>query len=495
MNRQNKLRSRLVVGICLLSTLIAGPALADKNDAKPFDLRRGFADIAEQVTPAVVFIEVESTVKLGGTELRFNNPFEGLDSDLLDRLFGGRLRVPQQREFRRSGAGSGFIISEDGYILTNNHVVNGADKIRVKLRDGTSYDAELIGTDEQTEVAVIRIQGKGLPVLPLGDAEKLRVGDWVIAIGNPYGLSETLTVGVVSAKGRSGMRITDYEDFIQTDAAINPGNSGGPLLNVDGEVVGINTAIFSRSGGSMGIGFAVPINMAVAIKDQLIAEGRVDRGYLGVMLNPQEVDDDMAQSFGLPKRGGALIAEVQPESPAARAGLKDGDVITTVDGKPVNGNAMLRNTIAMVKPGTKVNLQLYRDGKAVNKTVEVGRLADAAGLAAAAGSSVKKAADLSLNETLLRKWGFALAPLSRDEAQALGLNEQTGLRVTQIRENSPAARRGLEVDSVVLSVNRREVESLTALGKVLGGDDIDGILLRVRLPAGHVVYMVLRAEE
>ncbi len=494
MNRDRKLRFQLILG--LLAVMMTGMVWADKkSDDRPFDLRRGFADIAERATPAVVFIEVESTVKLGGAPLRFNNPFEGLDNELLDRLFGGRLRTPQQREFKRSGAGSGFIISEDGYILTNNHVVNGADRIRVKLRDGTSYDAELIGTDEQTEVAVIRIKGKNLPVLPLGDAEKLRVGDWVVAIGNPYGLSETLTVGVVSAKGRSGMRITDYEDFIQTDAAINPGNSGGPLLNIDGEVIGINTAIFSRSGGSMGIGFAVPINMAIGIKDQLISEGRVDRGYLGVMLNPQEIDEDMARSFGLPERKGALIAEVQPDSPAARAGLKEGDVIVAVDDKPMAGNAMLRNTIAMVKPGTKVNLQLYRDGKLMKIAVKVGRLADAPGQAASSGSPGRKSDDSSLNEMLLRKWGLALAPLSRDEAREMGLGEQTGMRVTQVRENSPAERRGVVVDSVVLSINRREVESLAGVRKVLGKEDVDGILLRLRLPNGHTVYTVLRAED
>jgi len=266
---------------------------------------QAIAEIVREAMPAVVFVQVEKTVEQRSSFFGGQNPFS--NDPFFQRFFGPQFRQ-RPRKFKQRGQGSGFIMSKDGYILTNNHVVGDADSISVKLADGRKFKAKVIGKDPQSDVAVIKIKASGLPVLPLGNSDALQVGEWVIAIGNPFGLTQTVTVGVVSAKGRSRLGISDYEDYIQTDAAINPGNSGGPLINIHGEAVGINSAIFSRSGGYMGIGFAVPINMAKAVKNQLIKNGKVVRGWLGVVI--QEIDEDLAKSFGLKKTEGVLISEV-----------------------------------------------------------------------------------------------------------------------------------------------------------------------------------------
>jgi serine protease Do len=282
-------------------------------------LSTGFTRVAKRTLPAVVFIQVEKNVERGRGPGEFNNPFDLFNDEFFHRFFGERFHR-QPRQYKQRGLGSGFIVSHDGYILTNHHVVGDAEHIMVKLADGREVKAKLVGTDPKSDVAVIKIKGDDLPVLPLGDSDTLEVGEWVVAIGNPFGLTHTITVGVVSAKGRSGMGIEDYEDFIQTDAAINPGNSGGPLINLQGKVIGINTAIYSRSGGYMGIGFAIPINMVKAIEQQLIASGKVTRGYLGI--NIQDLSEDLANSFGLKTTKGVLVADVVENSPAAKGGLK-----------------------------------------------------------------------------------------------------------------------------------------------------------------------------
>ena len=288
---------------------------------------KAFVNVVKKAKPAVVHIRVEKTTSSplrgqGGEDI-FNHPF-------FDQFFGPQNRQrpdrPQRREHKQRGQGSGFIISKDGFILTNNHVIEDADVIKVSLSDDREFDARLIGSDPQSDVALLKIEDpENLPVIALGDSDALEVGEWVIAIGNPFGLSQTVTVGVVSAKGRSSVGINQYENFIQTDAAINPGNSGGPLINVHGEVVGINTALFSKTGGYMGIGFAIPINMARSIEDQLQKDGKVTRGWLGVVI--QNVDKELAESFGLKEAGGILVSEVQKDSPASKAGIKQGDVI------------------------------------------------------------------------------------------------------------------------------------------------------------------------
>jgi serine protease Do len=288
------------------------------------------------------------------------------------RRYNGIERQNEQilrRNTSRPDGGSGFIISKEGHILTNHHVVGEADKIEVTLKDGREFEAKVIGSDAKSDVALIQIEGaRDLPVLPMGDSESLEIGEWVMAVGNPFGLSNTLTVGVVSAKGRTSVGIADYEDFIQTDAAINPGNSGGPLINMHGEAVGINSAIFSKSDVYTGIGFAIPINMVKTIKKQLIAHGKVERGYLGVGI--QELSKDLIDSFNLDKNSeGVLIAQIYEDSPAQKYGLKRGDVLIQMDGKPVKDVGHFRNMIAMTMPGTDVDLIVIRKGK--QKTVKV----------------------------------------------------------------------------------------------------------------------------
>ena len=386
---------------------------------------RAFSSVARKAIPAVVWINVEKTVQArgyGGTH--GSNPRE-----FYGRSFG---RGTPPMQYKRRGQGSGFIISKDGYILTNNHVVGDADKIMVKLNDGRELQGKLVGSDPKSEVAVIKVDAKDLPLLELGDSSKLEIGEWVIAVGNPFGLAETLTVGVVSAKGRSNLNIAEYEDFIQTDAAINPGNSGGPLLDIDGHVIGINTAIFSQSGGYMGIGFAIPINMAKAIKDQLVAGGKVVRGFLGVKLNRQQVDADMAKSFGLDEAGGVLIAELIKGSPAETAGIEPGDIIRTVNGQKISDNSSFRNKVAMLKPGTKVDFGVFRDGK--DRTIQVTITVFPDDPYALARAS----ADAS------SKLGITVTELTSEIARRLGYGFEGGVIVSEVKDGSEAHKTGLQ---------------------------------------------------
>ena len=325
-----------LMGIAFLMViLISLPNLVHAQEKALENLKdtgKAFASVAREASPAVVFIKVEKTVTTSPSMGPFND-------DFFKRYFGepapGQPQNPSpQQKHMLQGQGSGFIISSDGYILTNNHVVGDADKVLVKLLDGREFTAKTIGTDPPTDVAVIKIDAKNLPILPLGDSGKLEVGEWVLALGNPFGLSHTLTAGIISALGRSRIGIADYEDFIQTDAAINPGNSGGPLINLEGQAIGINTAIFSQSGGYMGIGFAIPINLVKEINNQLIEHGSVTRGYLGV--TAQELTPELVQSFGLKDEKGALVAQVTPDSPAQKAGLKQGDMIVKFNGEPID---------------------------------------------------------------------------------------------------------------------------------------------------------------
>jgi Do/DeqQ family serine protease len=323
------------------------------------------APLVRQVTPAVVNVAVESRQSAESNPL-FRDP-----------QFRKFFNVPDQPSERKvMAAGSGVIIdAEKGYVMTNNHVVEKADKIVITLKDGRSFTGKLVGADPGTDIAVVKIPSENLTALPLGDSSKLEVGDYVVAVGNPFGLGQTVTSGIVSAVGRSGLKIEGYEDFIQTDASINPGNSGGALVNLRGELVGINTAILAPSGGNVGIGFAVPIRMARVVADQLIAYGKVQRGRVGVQI--QDVTPDIANAMGLDKVGGALIARVEPNSPAAKAGLKQGDIVTAVDGQSVRNSSDLRNYVGLVRVGQKVELA-YRRGKNEDKiTVQVADLPSA----------------------------------------------------------------------------------------------------------------------
>jgi serine protease Do len=411
---------------------------------------KAFAGIAKRATPAVVAVKVEKTITQNMQT--FNSPF---DDEFFRRFFGPQFSPRSQpRSEKREGQGSGFIISEDGYILTNNHVVADVDKITVVLKDGRKLDAKVIGTDDKSEVALIKVDAKDLPMVELGDSDELEVGEWVIAVGNPFGLSETVTVGVVSAKGRQ-IGITDggYEDFIQTDAAINPGNSGGPLLNVDGKVIGINTAIISQSGGYMGVGLAIPINMAKQIKDQLMTTGKVERGYIGVTMNPEGLTPELAESFGLDKSSGVLVTEVEPDSPADKAGLKQGDVILKMNGKETRSNEALRNTVSLMAPGTKIKLTVFRDGKEKEITVEVGSL-----------SKSKFAMDMS---DIGKKLGLAAVPINSDAARQFNVKGDQGLVVVEVTPDSPADSVGIEPGMIILSVNQIPVNTVAEFNKAM----------------------------
>ena len=424
-------------------------------------LSKAFAAVAKKAGPAVVFVQVEKVVVRRGPAFEpfpFGSPFDFFGDEFFERFFGRRF----PRKYRQMGAGSGFIISKDGYIITNNHVVADADKVKVKLADGREFNAKIVGTDPASDVAVLKIDADNLPVLPLGDSDKIEVGEWVLAIGNPFGLTQTVTVGVISAKGRSGVGITDYEDFIQTDAAINPGNSGGPLVNLRGEAIGMNTAIFTRSGGYMGIGFAIPINMVKIITEQLIKTGKVTRGWLGVVI--QELNEDLAKSFGLEKPEGALVTEVAENSPAEKAGLKPGDIIVEYNGKPVKNVAELRTMVALTPPGTKVKLVVVRKGK--RKTLEV-----------TIGNQPQSLALLTGQDEFLKKLGLEVQPLTPELAEQFGYGVKEGVIITGVAPGSPAAMAGLRPGMLVEEVNHQKVRTLKDFARALAQSKKTGRVL------------------
>ncbi|MBW6513071.1 MAG: DegQ family serine endoprotease [Desulfuromonadaceae bacterium] len=428
---------------------------------------QAFRSVAKKVSPAVVFIQVEQEVSRRNPSQYFS-PFDSPFNDEFFRRFFGqppRSQRPRQQAPQRHtiGQGSGFIISPDGYILTNNHVVEDADKVRVTLHDGQEYVAEIVGADPPSDLAVIKINESDLPFLRLGDSEQLEVGDWVLAVGNPFGLSHTLTAGIVSAKGRSGMGLSDYENFIQTDAAINPGNSGGPLVNLNGEVVGINTAIFSRNGGYMGIGFAIPVNMAKQIRSQLIEHGAVIRGRLGVYI--QDLTRELAQSFGLDNEQGVLVSQVLEDTPAAAAGLKRGDIIQQLDGKDVGKVTDFRNRIALTPPKTRVTLRILRDGRTQLITATIGTLDDAQGAAAAGERDVP---ELGLN----------LQELTPELAARLGYEGERGVVVAVVKPGSAAADAGLERGVLIQEIDRQVVTSPAQAIKLLTQGKAHLLLIR-----------------
>ena len=430
---------------------------AEAKPSEGFNPQRGFTHVAQRALPAVVAIQIKKRA-----QQRSSSSFE---EEFLKHFFGRGFRGQPRGEERgrgegeAMGQGSGFIISEDGYILTNNHVVGGADEIEVKLQDGRTLEAKLIGTDEKSDVAVIKVEGSDLPTLKLGSSERLEIGEWVIAVGNPFGLSATLTVGVVSAKGRANMGITDYEDFIQTDAAINPGNSGGPLLNIDGDVVGINTAIYSRSGGYMGIGFAIPIQMALKIKEQLITYGEVRRSKIGVLV--QELTSEVAEQLGVKSLGGALISEVVPGGPAEEGGLKAGDVVLEMDGQKIDSSADLRNRVSLTSPDATISLKVWREGRERSLTVGVEPME------ARHRSAPRAQRRATPPASAAASFGLALQELDQAMARKLGLRRAVGVLISDVTRGSAAQRAGLTPGQVILSVNQREVASVKSLNKAL----------------------------
>ena len=428
---------------------------------------KAFVSIAKKVLPSVVTITSERTVQVTG--LPRGNGLRFFGDPRLERFFEMPERAPQQ------GSGSGVIVRADGYILTNNHVVRDADEIRVTLEDGRTFDAELVGTDPKSDVAVIRIQADNLSAVKLGNSDRLDGGEWVLAVGNPFQLSSTVTAGIVSAVGRSNIGLADYEDFIQTDAAINPGNSGGALVNLDGEVVGINTAIASRSGGSQGVGFAIPINMASRIMDSLIKDGKVVRGWLGV--NIQNLNENTAEIFGLDRPRGALVGQVVPGSPADDAGVRQGDVVIEIEGKPVKDVEDLQLKVVGFDPGTRVNLTVLREGKEKQISVRLGELeAESASREAKGGPEWNdRSADL----------GLSLEELSRAARQELELPPDVdGVLVVEVDPSKPAGRAGLQRGDVIRKVGEQEVLSVRSFRDAIAD-----------APAGKPALLLVRRGE
>ncbi len=423
---------------------------------------KAFAAVARAVSPSVVFLQVEGRAPRGEVR-RSPQPFGEewpFGDDFFKRFFGdqfpGLPRTPTpgspRPERHLVSQGSGFVfaaksglLSAKSYILTNHHVVEGAETIHVKLQDGRELEGRVTGRDPHSDIAVVEVEARGLLALKFGDSSQLEVGEWVVALGNPFGLSHTLTVGVVSAKGRTSLGINDYEDFIQTDAAINPGNSGGPLVNLDGEVVGINTAIFSRSGGYMGVGFAIPSNLAQAIATQLIEHGEVTRGYLGIVIQP--LTPELAESFGIGSESGIVVAEVSEGSPAAAAGLRQGDVIVRLDGEPVKEVGTFRNRVSLIPPGTRAELTIVREGQRQTVKVVVGKLTEEK---LAAQGAFRKADEV----------GLTVENLTPQLAKQFDIKVREGVVVTQVHPGSVAAMAGIEPGSVILQVNRRPVRNV-----------------------------------
>lgn len=440
---------------------------------------RAFAAVAKKASPAVVFIKVEKTVS-GQPGEGFSSPFGGQQNpfgeDFFNRFFDRPPEAPNAQQ-RVMGQGSGFILSEDGYILTNNHVVGGADKIQVKLEDGREFIAKIIGTDAHSDIAIIKIDAQNLPVLEFGDSDALEVGEWVLAIGNPFGLSHTLTAGIVSAKGRSSVGLADYENFIQTDAAINPGNSGGPLVDLDGKAIGMNTAIFSGSGGYMGIGFAIPINMASSIVDQLIESGSVTRGYLGIII--QELTPELAKSFGLPDHNGILVAEVTPGSPAQNAGLEQGDVIVEFDGSPVADVGVFRNRVSLKAPDSSQKITILRDGERRMLKVTIGRLPDQNEVA------------VETSDQTLGELGITVQTLTPDLARQFDYQGETGVVVTRVTSDSVAEEAGLQPGTLIQEVNRNRVQNVDEFKQALEQSKATGSVLLLARVGEYSRYLVL----
>ena len=406
------------------------------------DLNKAMIDIAAEVKPAVVTVSTERTMTMQ------SNPFMG---DPFFKFFfdqnNSNQNAPNQ-EYHQRGLGSGVIVSDDGTILTNNHVIADADSIYVRTYDGKRYTAEVVGADEQTDIAVLKIDEKNLPYISPGNSDDLQVGEMVLAVGSPMSenLAYTVTQGIVSAVGRSNVGLADYENFIQTDAAINPGNSGGPLINLDGNLIGINTAIASRSGGFQGIGFAIPINMAEHVKNSLLAEGRVIRGWLGVSI--QDLNEDLAEAMDLNRTNGALVGDVVPDGPADKAGLKSGDVIIALNGVEVNSSSVLRNRIAASDPGTSIDLKILRDGKEKNERVTLGELNP-------------EMASLTNPNWMQDEFGFSLAPLTPEFRSNYGLDKNVdGVGVANVTAGSKAYSAGIQPGDVILAVNRNPVKSV-----------------------------------
>ncbi len=478
--------SCLVLGILVtaslnlvpLSKAVSGQLWAEKRGGGLFVSSQAPDDkiwvkLAKELTPSVVNVNTTQVIKGRGT--RFHSPFGDDDpfNEFFKRFFGD-----SPRQFKSTSLGSGFIINRDGYILTNNHVVQNATEISVKLSDGREFKAKVVGRDPKTDIALIRIDASNLPVIPFGDSGSLEVGEPVMAIGNPFGFNQTVTTGIVSGKGRF-IGEGPYDNFIQTDASINRGNSGGPLINIHGEAVGINTAIFSPTGGSIGIGFAIPIDMAKEVLPQLRDRGSVTRGWLGVAI--QQMTPDLAKTFGLKQADGALVSDVVEGSPADKAGIKQGDVIVEFDGRKVKSSTELPQIVGGTAVGKEVALKVIRDGTELPLHVKVGELKDEQ-LAAMVPSSAKS------------KLGIEVQQLSPELSRKFGIKDDKGVVITGVEPDSPGEEAGLRPGDLLLEVNRTKVGTVSQVRKALEKTRADEPTVLLVRRNGGTRYFVVKSE-
>jgi len=479
-----KLSNKFLVSFILLNITFSGHLIAQTSDDLELMIRssKTRAALVQNVQKAVVHIKVEKIVR-GSDGRSFNNPMDLYNDEFFRRFFpelnppkNNQQREQPNREFRQRGMGSGSIIDAEGYILTNHHVVGLADRIIVVMYDGEEKDAEIVGTDPESDIAVIKIEGDGLPVLPMGDSETILVGEDVIAVGNPFGLIQTVTYGIVSAKGRSNVGINEYENFIQTDAAINPGNSGGPLVNLRGEIVGVNSAIFSQSGGYQGIGFAVPINMASKIMKDLIDKGSVSRGWLGVGI--QDVSKDLVKAFKLKNTKGCLITAVMENTPAQRGGMLKGDVVVRINDKLIQNSNHLRNEIANAGAFTEIDLELIREGKSVKIKLKLDERPQKVG-------RVKMEPKMNPALEQLEFMGMTVEALTNDKAEKLGVMPGIGVLISKIESGSTAEKAGLRTGMIIQEVERKAVKNFEIFKEIVNEmDKAKGILLLVTTSGG-----------
>jgi serine protease Do len=479
----------LMIGMVLGITLVSEFHLLPFGGAQPAppkikppaiaQTEHTFVEVSKAVTPAVVNISTTRNVKGGedGPNFPFEDPF-------FKRFFGDQepRRNAPPRERKEQSLGSGVIIDPSGLIITNNHVVAKSDEIKVVLSDKREFKGKIVGSDPKSDLAIIRIDAKDLPAVPWGDSGKLQVGEYVLAIGNPFGLHQTVTMGIISAIGRANVGIADYEDFIQTDAAINPGNSGGALVNTQGELVGINTAIFTQSGGYMGIGFAVPSNMAKSVVESLVKSGKVIRGWLGISI--QEVTPSLAKEFGLKDARGALIGDVLPGSPAEKAGFKRGDVITELNGQAIENSTQLRNLVARLPVGAKAKTKIVRDKK--EKEIEVTIEEQPKDMAQSGGPQERQP------QTSAALNGLEVRSLTPEMVQQLGLKPgDKGVVVTAVEPGNAAEEAGLQRGDLIVEVNRKPTPDTKSYEDVVSKIKKDDVVLLLINRQGKTLFMTI----
>ncbi len=450
----------------------------DKTTVSAKSLGRAFVEVAKKVQPSVVNITTEKTITMKPWDRYGEDFFKGSPFEDFFKGFGSPREKGKEYKHKQRSGGSGVIVDKEGYILTNNHVIEGADKIKVKLNDGREFTATLKGQDSRTDLAVLHIKSKDLPVATLGDSDKLEVGEWAIAIGSPFGLEHTVTVGVISAKGRSGLGTGTYEDFIQTDASINPGNSGGPLSNIDGEVVGVNAMIIQPG---TGIGFAIPINMAKQILSDLINQGKVVRPWLGISV--QDLTPEMAEQFQVKEKEGVLVAQVHPGTGAEKAGLTSGDIIKSVDDKPIKSTNELIKEIQKKKVGQKIKLAVVREGKATNMEITTTAMPD-------------KPEAMKEKESE-EKLGARVQELTPQLAARYRISSdiKRGVVVVAVEDGTPADDMGLQEGDVILEINRKKIETAKDFEKAMKDVNLDkGIIFRLHR-RGNTFYHSFKKQR